>query len=236
LGAEGHGTYVGSITASTDNNWGLAGLGNPTGNTITVHIMRVQPDNGPISGQGILGALSYIDNLNAGSVVVNLSINSKTGPTINTDPSIIKVCADLYNQGSIVYNAAGNAAELDSSAPNNGLVRVASIDKSGSFSSFSNFGPTITAVGVGEYIYVYGPPNSDGSIPYGHADGTSFSAPNLAACNLCIRRVLNGGTAVQADKILWDTATQLNVTFPDKSTGTVYEPNLDAAMKKALGL
>ena len=162
-----HGTGTLSVAAAcTNNKTGIAGLGNDDGQHCNIYVFRVfgLPDE-PTSGgssTGILGALAYIAN-NLSPAVINLSVNAYPPYTLNNDPSIRQAAAVLYQKGSIIYNAAGNGQYNiesnpgleDDSPPQNGLVRVAAVDSSGTLTSWSNWGPQVTAAGLGVGVRCY---------------------------------------------------------------------------------
>jgi hypothetical protein len=252
-----HGTGTLSVAAScTNNGVGIAGLGNDDGQHCNIYVFRQfgLPNESPGgSTAGIVAALAFIAN-NLSPAVINLSMNSYPPYTLNNDPSFRQVAGVLYQKGSMIYNAAGNGQYNtetnpgleDDSPPQNGIVRVAAVDESGTLTSWSNWGPQVTAAGLGKNCPCYGiipgtnptAASSPGLFDLSNPaldDGTSVAAPCVAGACACIYRALPAAKKIslgfpEADRIMWQTATP----YPQNHGATLLIPNLQAAVQAAV--
>jgi subtilisin family serine protease len=170
---EGHGTFCAGITAAVGNN----GLG-ITGVAWKAKIMALKAGNtsGVLTGSATLECLEYA--VNNGASVVNASYG---GPEFSTiELQAYKAAGEA---GVVIFAAAGNS-RLDSdrspSFPANyalpNVVAVASFDRQGGLSSFSNFGITVALGAPGSEITSL---NFVSDSSYDTDDGTSFATPYL---------------------------------------------------------
>jgi hypothetical protein len=216
-----HGTGTASVTAWTDNNYGIAGMANLEGQRCELTELRISDDGNSASLLSITDALAFIvSNPNLHNIVVNLSFASKPPNTLNSLSIIQQLAAQLQQQGSLLVLAAGNDGVQDPS-PEQYARRVAAIDQNGLLASFSEFGPFYAAA-PGVQIPVSAPQGGIWIV-----DGTSVAAPRWAA-GIGILMAAAHITAVQADQILTQTATVNPQGYR--------VPNIQAALQKATGM
>jgi hypothetical protein len=216
----GHGTLTSSITAWTDNKFGLAGLSNLEGQRCTLTMLQITADpQGFSSLLRIVNALSFIAStpgLPAGPI--NISFASQQGqPSLNSNAAIQAVAQQLILKNFLVVLGAGNNAEQDPS-PELYCRRVAGINQSGSLASFSDFGPAIFAAAPATAIPGY---FTGGGVFT--ADGTSFAAPAWCAAVATAMAAKPGINASQADSIIIKAAS--------RTAQGLLVPNLEAALR-----
>jgi subtilisin family serine protease len=199
----GHGTFVaGEIAAIADNTTGIAGLAPPA----RLVVAKVVRDDGTIPPRAEARAIRWA--VQQGARVVNLSLGSTRDPS---DPSIdgfsrVEQRAIEYavRHGALVVAAAGNGndapekpwpwASYPAAFPH--VLGVGSYGRSGSVPSFSNRDDRyVDLIAPGMDIFSLLPRpltapfsacleqgySSCGGKDYKHADGTSFSSPQVAA-------------------------------------------------------
>ncbi|QJB56565.1 S8 family peptidase [Pseudodesulfovibrio sp. zrk46] len=178
----GHGTFVaGIIAAATNNGKGIAGI-NPGARIMT---LKVTGRDSFAKSLNIYRGLRYaVDN---GAKVINISLGKN-------DISHLEQIGINYawNMGCLVVVAAGNQAGLVSEYGPPGVPRalsVGALDADNEKRGTSNLGRTvvISAPGEGIYSLTSSTGKRDGRIipmgasEYHTLDGTSFSAPMVAA-------------------------------------------------------
>ena len=199
----GHGTFVaGEIAAIADNTTGIAGLAPPA----RLVVAKVVRDDGTIPPRAEARAIRWA--VGQGARVINLSLGSTRDPS---DPSVdgfsrVEQRAIEYavRHGALVVAAAGNGndapakpwpwASYPAAYPH--VLGVAAYGRSGGVPSFSNrddryvdlaapgmdifslFPRPLTSAFSGCVEQGY---SSCGTKDYRHADGTSFSSPQVAA-------------------------------------------------------
>ena len=199
----GHGTFVaGEIAAIADNTTGIAGLAPPA----RLVVAKVVRDDGTIPPRAEARAIRWA--VQQGARVVNLSLGSTRDPS---DPSIdgfsrVEQRAIEYavRHGALVVAAAGNGndapekpwpwASYPAAFPH--VLGVGAYGRSGSVPSFSNRDDRyVDLIAPGMDIFSLLPRpltapfsacleqgySSCGGKDYKHADGTSFSSPQVAA-------------------------------------------------------
>jgi serine protease len=193
-----HGTHVaGTVNALWDNGTGVAGLAPD----VRVQHLRVLGECGGSSFDILAAALWGA----GGDLSAQFSPFPGEDPGINPTPASVlnlslggelecgAISQQIFSQvralGATVVAAAGNeATSVTSSWPANcpGVVSVASSTRSGTLSSFSNFGTapgqlTITAPGGG-IVSTY---NTGSTVPvspnYASVSGTSMATPHVSA-------------------------------------------------------
>jgi len=164
----GHGTAVaGVIGANTNNLSGVAGLG---WNTTIMPLVVVSSSNYATYAD-LASAINYAAD--HGAKVINMSLGG------TSYSSTLQSAVDYaWNRGLVVVAAAGNNATSAGFYPAalNNVVAVSATDGNDNLASFSNFGNWITVAAPGTYIQTT---NNGGG--YGNWQGTSFSAPQVAA-------------------------------------------------------
>jgi subtilisin family serine protease len=199
----GHGTFVaGEIAAIADNTTGIAGLAPPA----RLVVAKVVRDDGTIPPRAEARAIRWA--VQQGARVVNLSLGSTRDPS---DPSIdgfsrVEQRAIEYavRHGALVVAAAGNGndapekpwpwASYPAAFPH--VLGVGAYGRSGNVPSFSNRDDRyVDLIAPGMDIFSLLPRpltapfsacleqgySSCGGKDYKHADGTSFSSPQVAA-------------------------------------------------------
>jgi hypothetical protein len=198
----GHGTFVaGEIAAIADNTTGIAGLAPPA----RLVVAKVVRDDGSIPPRAEARAIRWA--VQQGARVVNLSLGSTRDPS---DPSIdgfsrVEQRAIEYavRHGALVVAAAGNGndapqkpwpwASYPAAFPH--VLGVGAYGRSGGVPSFSNRDDRyVDLIAPGMDIFSLFPRpltalsacleqgySSCGGKDYKHADGTSFSSPQVAA-------------------------------------------------------
>lgn len=174
----GHGTHVaGTIGAVGNNGLGVAGM------SWNVQIVPVKFLDG--SGSGNLGdaveAIDYVNSLVDQGYPIIASNNSWGGGGFS-QPLYDSVKA-AQDRGILFFAAAGNEANDNDASPSfpanynqylGNVVSVASIDKNGELSWFSNFGNTVDIAAPGEDIASTYPGNQ-----YAYLSGTSMATPHV---------------------------------------------------------
>jgi protein required for attachment to host cells len=220
-----HGTATATVTASTDNRIGFAGMANFEGNRCILSECRISSDGETAGYLNILAALSSLaqaQGLTPGPI--NLSFNSSAPNTLNADPMIQAVAKQLSQKGFLLVIAAGNDGVLDPS-PEKYARRVGAIDMTGNLASFSESG-NFPAVAPGLSVPIYTPL---GPTRQTLGSGTSFAAPRWCAAIAQVMGVVSPAnrTAVFADSVLLRTGTE-------NPQGYII-PNLQAALQFAAG-
>jgi len=220
-----HGTATATVTCSTANKVGYAGMANFTSNRCILTECRISSDGESSGLVNILAALSSLaqaQTLPPGPI--NISFNAAPPNTLNADPMVQQVAQQLRQRGCLVVLAAGNDGVIDPS-PEKYARRVAAVNSFGNLSSFSETG-NFPAAAPGEVVPIY-TPLGPGRPFFG--SGTSFAAPRWCAAIGDVMSVLSPANrnAPFADQLL------LNTGFSN-SQGYVI-PNLQAALQAAIG-
>jgi subtilisin family serine protease len=230
----GHGTSVASVIgAATDNSAGVAGLG---WNTPVVAIRVDDPEGAPDTAALASGLRWAADH---GLRVVNVSIGSCA-----YTQAVADAVAYAVNRGTVVVASAGNSA-LEGNATNypaalDGVVAVGATGFSGTHAPYSNTGSYVDLVAPG------GSAADDGDLSHGmlvlapgaqvtRVDGTSFSAPMVAAGAALVLSVNPQLTNTQVAQVLTSTATDLGVAGRDDTYGAGML-NLDRAVRSAAAM
>ena len=199
----GHGTFVaGEIAAIADNTTGIAGLAPPA----RLVVAKVVRDDGTIPPRAEARAIRWA--VQQGARVVNLSLGSTRDPS---DPSVDgfsrveqRAIEFAVRHGALVVAAVGNGndapqkpwpwASYPAAFPH--VLGVGAYGRSGGVPSFSNRDDRyvdLTAPGMDIFSLFPRPLtaplsacleqgySSCGGKDYKHADGTSFSSPQVAA-------------------------------------------------------
>jgi thermitase len=208
---EGHGTHVaGIIGAVQNNNFGIAGIAQK----VKLMGIRTVPNDGDEKDADVVEAFVYAAK--NGAKLINCSF----GKSVNEGGMAV---ADAINYigkefGTLVVAAAGNdSVDIDkkptypASFGTDYLMVVASTEKTGNLSYFSNFGiENVDLAAPGGNIYSTLPNNKFASL-----SGTSMASPvavGVAAEILSIRPDLN---ALELKALLLDTVTKKS-TFETK--------------------
>ena len=173
-----HGTHVAGIVAAMSNNAkGGSGIA-PDADIYLVRIHDGSKDGIKISGlvKGINYAIEQkVDVINMSVGAANLSseaIDQMQNAIDNAKEAGITMVASAGNNGSSVRNYPSACEDV---------IAVASIDKDGSLSSFSNYGDWVDIAAPGRDIYSTIAPSKTNADIYGLSDGTSMASPMVTA-------------------------------------------------------
>jgi serine protease len=200
---QGHGTFVaGEIAALTDNGLGIAGLAPPA----RLLVAKVVRDDGSIPPLAEARAIRWA--VRSGARVINLSLGGTRDPS---DPSVDgfsdqerRAIDYAVRNGSLVVASVGNGEDAPSKpwrfasypAALPHVLGVAAYGRSGEVPAFSNRDDVFVDIAApGQDMLSLFPRSltkafpacpeqgysSCGSKEYRHADGTSFSSPQVAA-------------------------------------------------------
>ena len=190
----GHGTRVASIIAGSLNAVGMAGV---APQATILPISALDPAGYGDSSTVARGIIAAADN---GARVINLSLG---GP--DKDPVLDQACAYAFAKGSVVVAAGGNSystgnqVQYPAASPN--VLAVASVDRTGNPSGFSNTGPHIDIAAPGEGVLAALPGSA-----YDEESGTSFAAPHVAAAVALVLSANPGLNAAEAASVVQMTA------------------------------
>ncbi len=195
----GHGTRVASLIAGALNGVGMAGVAPQAG------ILPVSALDPAGYGDSSTVAKGIIAATNAGARVINLSLG---GP--DRDPVLDKACAYAFSKGAVVVAAAGNSfqwgneVQYPAASPN--VLAVASVDRTGNPSAFSNTGRHIDLAAPGEAVLAAIPVVAPSNAMYDVESGTSFAAPHVSGALALVLSVNPKLTAAQAAAAVTRTA------------------------------
>ncbi len=190
----GHGTRVASLIAGSLNGVGMAGVAPQAG------ILPVSALDPAGYGDSSTVARGIIAATDAGARVINLSLG---GP--DRDPVLDKACAYAFSKGAVVVAAAGNSyqwgneVQYPAASPN--VLAVASVDRTGNPSFFSNTGPHIDLAAPGEAVWAAAPGGG-----YTVDSGTSFAAPHVSGALALVLATNPKLTSAQASAVVKTTA------------------------------
>jgi hypothetical protein len=232
---DGHGTVVTGIIAATQNNEaGIAGI-NPH---VKIMVLKAVSNFGTTRPSFIAEAIVYaVDN---GAKVINISVG---GPHASR---MVQAAIDYAHQeGVLVVAASGNdGVELDDFGPGgaDNVLTVGATHVDDRAAAFSNYGDKVDLVapgvdvlslrarytdanyrpdGVdhGEDEYVLGTNYVGDDKRYLHVSGTSFSTPIVAGIASLLLSKNPELTAAEIERILLQTATDVDLPGNDKYTG-----------------
>jgi subtilisin family serine protease len=205
----GHGTFVAGVIGAAANHTGVVGVAR------NVRIMPVKVLDCFGSGDDVATARGILYAARNGAKVINLSLGGLQDSQVLRD-AVSEATAD----GSLVVAAAGNenSSNVDFPARLREVLAVgaAASGNVGARAFFSNYGPDVDVVSVGQDIistvphstcFTFLPCLAAGN--YARGSGTSFSAPQasgLAALMLSINPSL---TPSQLTNIIDESATAL---------------------------
>jgi len=200
LDRQGHGTFIaGTIAEATNNRLSLTGLAYGA----TVMPVRVLDADGSGDAARIARGIRYATA--HGARVINLSLEFPPGTTLGDIPDVVSAIRFAHRRGVVLVAAAGNesAGHLAYPAAVSNVISVAASTRDRCLASYSNSGPglDLVAPGGGDDAALSSDPNCHPSrglptiyqltllspssprqfgLPGGE-DGTSFSAPHVAA-------------------------------------------------------
>ncbi|CAH9054040.1 hypothetical protein PSECIP111951_00946 [Pseudoalteromonas holothuriae] len=242
-----HGTHVaGTVAAVTNNGEGVAGvaydakvvpvrvLGKCGGLTSDIADGIIWASGGAVSGTTA--------NANPADVI-NMSLGGGGNCSATTQNAINQA----RNNGSVIVIAAGNDNDnANNYNPGNcnGVVNVASVNRSGGRAYYSNFGTSIDVAAPGgaqsfanDSQGVLSTHNSGSTGPvadsYHYSQGTSMAAPHVAGVAALIKQAKPTATPDEIETILKDTTRSFPATCNSCGTGIV---DAAAAVQAATGV
>jgi serine protease len=240
-----HGTHVaGTIAAKTNNSLGVAGV------AFNAKIVpaRVLGKCGGYTSD-IADAIIWVSGGSVSGVPANANpakvINISLGGTGSCDTTTQNAINSARSRGASVIVAAGNENMNASNAtPANctGVVTVASVNRSGGRSYFSNFGTTVEVAAPGGDVRVSASngilstlnagTTTPGADAYAFYQGTSMATPHVVGVVALMLSVKPTLTPDQVTSILQSTARAFPATCSQCGSGIV---NASAAVDAALG-
>jgi subtilisin family serine protease len=207
----GHGTHVtGTVGASTANGTGVSSLGWNT----SVETFKVLDSMG--DGSTLDLATGIRDAVAAGASVINMSLGNppcSVDPTsCGPDPDTMAAVEFAQQHNVVVVAAAGNgtggffggSTEPTYPASYPGVLSVASVDGSGSTSTFSEYGSAANIAAPGENVLSTW--NDPDNRTYAVLTGTSMATPHVAAAAALVRAYAPSLSAAQVVSVLETTA------------------------------
>ncbi len=228
----GHGTHCASIAAGT----GEASGGTYRGVAYAAQLVGVKVLSSQGSGteQQILDGMQWvIDNRDVYSIdIVSMSLGSNS-PTPSDGTDALCVMADaIMDAGMALFVAAGNHGwpeflygynTICSPAASKKAITVGSVNDDGSWSSFSNEGPTadnrikpdVMAVGASVTAAKAGSTNQ-----YVQYSGTSMATPTAAGIGALLRQANPSLTPAEIKQIMESTALDKGAAGKDNTYGS----------------
>jgi subtilisin family serine protease len=187
----GHGTQCAGIIAAIDNSIGTVGVAAGA----TVVPIKVFDSTGAGSFAAVVAGLDYVASKAKKGDVVNMSLG---GPV---DSALDRAVTSLAAKGVIVVVASGNSyVDAQYTSPAHivatNVYTISSMNQSGRFSGFSNWGSVVDYACPGEGIKST---HINGGLTDGFIAGTSFAAPHAAGIFLLGRATTEGAVAYDPD-------------------------------------
>lgn len=202
-----HGTHcAGIVSASTDNNTGIASIG------FKVQIMAVKTLSDATPGPYLTNPYAGVSYaIAAGAHVISMSWGGAGFSATN------QLIYDLAYANNIVCIAAAGNSNVSTPmypASYNHVISVAASNQSDQKASFSNYGSTIdvTAPGVDIYSTLAGSPSS-----YGNMSGTSMACPLVAGLAGLMRSYNIGASVDFVESCLKNSADNIYPQNPSYS-------------------
>lgn len=185
----GHGTMVsGIIAANKDNGVGIAGAA-PGVTLMPIRCFtNTEGHLGGYTSNLISGVVYAMDN---GANIINMSWG-----IANNAAALRRVITQAANQGCILIAAVGNSGNGDVQYPAawDNVIGVGATDKSGYLATYSQRNDSVAVCAPGSAVWSLSNAQSD---RYRQSNGTSFSAPLVAACAALLKQA--DPTMTQAD-------------------------------------
>jgi len=227
-----HGTAVmGVALAATNNGIGIAGLCWEGVTAVALKTTAAVREGGGLDGENILEALQYVlDNATQISVL-NMSFGSPF-----PSPQMNDLIQRIYSRGVVPVASAGNEGSerprYPADFPN--VVKVSAVNRFGEKAGFSNYGNVDLAAPGADVLTTQVFPQ------YAPIDGTSFSAPYVAAAvamvlSAGVQRHEAGAVEPEAVTILKDNADSRGRPTPDPELGAGIV-DLEAALRNTGGV
>ena len=202
----GHGTGVASIIAAQPSTaTGFQGLA-PDAVIVPIRISeQLEIDGKAVGDRGTPAQFAEAIDFAAGpgnAQVINLSL------VMTDDNPLVRAAVErALAAGVVVVAAAGNLGDARGGNPTpypaayDGVIGVGAVNRDGSKASFSQYGPYVDLVAIGEGVTL-------AALVSGHRvdNGTSFATPFVAATAALIRQRFPGLTPAQVARRLTATA------------------------------
>jgi subtilisin family serine protease len=224
-----HGTGTSSTAgATTNDNQFIAGVASVRQPVFITMLRMSDPPGTVITTESLEDGFAWcLDHQleRGGPGPINVSINAPPPNTLNTYSVFQSLAQSLQAQGDLIVNGAGNSGTEDS-FPEQYIRRVAGTDESNELASFSTYGPSIFAAAPATDILVLTGPLGDTTTT--EVSGTSLATPYWAGSIAFLMASCPKRNAVQADAIIFNTAT---ITSPTGPLDISYHiPNLNNAL------
>lgn len=204
----GHGTHVAGIAAAVTNNGkGIAGL---AWNSRLMPVKVLSLDGGGrCTGTDAYVASGIRYAVDHGARVINLSLG---GP----DASETMRAAVNYAlaHGCLVPTAAGNDGVLGIYYPARYAMAVGATDSSDTRLGGSNYGPEMSVVAPGDYIYSTWPGSG-----YLYGTGTSMAAPHVSGLAALLWGICPADSNAHVRQVIQDSAVDRGTTGWDQKYG-----------------
>lgn len=210
-----HGTFVAGIISAINNNGiGISGA-MPKTKIYPISVFKTNKKGEKYSTtidlvKGIEDAIEH--NVD----VINLSLGSEE--KTDSEEAVIK---KALAHNIIVVAASGNDGKNKYYYPAsiNGVVSVASTNKKGKVSYFSNYNNKVVVAAPGENVVSTVPLERRAYDGYVRGSGTSFATPYVSALAAMYKTINPSGNASEFIKILKDTSTDKGAAGRDKYYG-----------------
>jgi subtilisin family serine protease len=215
----GHGTHVAGIIGATGNNYtGISGVSQK----VRLVSAKFLSSTGSGSTANAIKAINYATSLKqAGHKVV--VTNNSYGSTYYSKPlyDAIKSASD---NGILFVAAAGNNRYNNDSTPFYpasyelpNVISVASVDLSGSLSSFSNYGAaSVDIAAPGSSVY-----STLRTGSYGYMSGTSMAAPHVTGLAVLIQSACVSHTTSDIRKAILQNGNSTPKLYGVVATGSI---------------
>ncbi|MCO4753859.1 MAG: S8 family serine peptidase [Bacteriovoracaceae bacterium] len=206
MASHAHGTHVaGTIAASQNNGVGIAGIAS----NVKIMAIRAVPDSSDETDADVVESFLYAAK--HGAKIINCSF----GKAHNEGGMIVNETIDHIGQtyGALVIAAAGNEYRSDNdnkpkypaSFPSDYLLVVASTNKSGGLSWFSNVGQnTVDVAAPGSSVYSTVPGNG-----YSSMSGTSMASPTTAGVTAEVLSHFPELNPISLKKVIMESVTKV---------------------------
>ncbi|KAF5057560.1 Subtilase family protein [anaerobic digester metagenome] len=201
----GHGTHCAGIAAATiDNTLGIAGISQSR-----IMAEKVLDSNG--SGTSSITAAAICHAADNGADVISMSLGAD-GPS----QIVEEACRYAWEKGCVLVAASGNdgATRVIYPAAYDTVIAVGSVGKTGSRSTFSNYGTNLDLVAPGESILSTTPGNT-----YGQKSGTSMACPHVSGVAALLLSHYPGMSNLEVRNRLTETADDLGAAGKDTRYG-----------------
>ncbi|BBN82774.1 extracellular protease [Pseudoalteromonas sp. A25] len=241
-----HGTHVaGTVAAVTNNGEGVAGVAYDA----KVVPVRVLGKCGGLTSD-IADGIIWASGGSVAGVPANANpadvINMSLGGSGNCSATTQNAINQARGNGAVIVIAAGNDnGNANNFNPGNcnGVVNVASVNRSGGRAYYSNYGTSIDVAAPGgaqssanDSEGVLSTHNSGSNAPvadsYHFSQGTSMAAPHVAGVAALIKQAKPSATPDEIEDILKTTTRSFPATCTSCGTGIV---DAAAAVQKAKG-